>query len=163
MDPFSSPSSSPEPPLPPAPPLWSFLEYSAARLFVEALIGAGVGWLLAGNLPMVLGEGVASGAGGGAGTGAGWALAGAILAPLALMLTPTHGARLVRAFRYGLALAVMGTLVLSFTGPGRDRPLEELVLAAIFLGCVGAAGHGLFLMTVRDGGSGVAQASGNGG
>ncbi len=132
---------SPQPPLPPPPPLWSFLEHSSARILVEAGVGAGAGWLLAGNLPGFLVGDVARDA-------VAWALAGAVLAPLALLLTPSRGGRSARALRYGLALAVLGTLLLSFTGPGRDRPLDELLLAAVFLGCVGAAGHGLFLLTV---------------
>jgi hypothetical protein len=133
--------STPQTPLPPPPPLWSFLEYSFGRIALEAAIGASAGWFLARAL-------------GGEGNHAGilGAAAGAVLAPLALLLTPSRGGAGLRAFRYGLALAVLGTLLLSFTGPGRDRPLDELVLGSFFFFGLGAVGHGLVLLSVRDAG-----------
>jgi hypothetical protein len=80
------------------------------------------------------------------------ALAGAILAPLSLLLTPSRGSRGVRALRYGLALAVLGALLLSFTGPGRDRPLDELLMGSAFFFALGAVGHGLVILSVKDSG-----------
>jgi hypothetical protein len=105
-------------------------------------VGGAAGWLLAGalGLPDTSRPGVAA--------------AGALLAPLALLLTPVHGRLLVRAVRYGGALAVLGTLLVSFTGPGRERPVDELLGVGVLLLMVGAVGHGLFLAASRGQGGG---------
>jgi hypothetical protein len=112
------------------------MDRSLGRLIVEGLLGASAGLLL--SVPL-------------AGPGVRWsfALAGAVLAPLALLLTPIEGTLLRRALRYGLALAVLATLLVSFTGPGRERPVGELVgLGVLFFG-IGAVGHS-FLARARD-------------
>jgi hypothetical protein len=96
-------------------------------------VGAGAGWLLAGAL-----VGTEDGR-------AGVALAGAVLAPLALLLTPLQGSIMVRSLRYGGALAVLGMLAVSFTGPGRERPVGELLAIGLLLLGIGAVGHGLLL------------------
>ncbi len=124
--------------LPPPPPMSAFVERGAVRLMAEAAVGAGVGWLLAGSLGLAdVGRGTV-------------ALAGAGLAPLALLLTPLHGSIMVRALRYGGALAVLGMLLVSFTGPGRERPVEELLGIGVLLLGVGAVGHGILLMGGGD-------------
>jgi len=122
----------------------SFVERSPLRLLAEALVGGTAGWLLSG----ALGVPEAS--------RSGFAVAGAVLAPLALVLTPLHGATMVRALRYGGALAVLGMLALSFTGPGRERPVSELLGLGILLLGIGTVGHGLLLVT--SGGDGAHDA-----
>jgi hypothetical protein len=122
----------------------SFVERSPLRLLAEALVGGTAGWLLSG----ALGVPEAS--------RSGFAVAGAVLAPLALLLTPLHGATMVRALRYGGALAVLGMLALSFTGPGRERPVSELLGLGILLLGIGTVGHGLLIVT--SGGDGAHDA-----
>ena len=121
----------------PSPP--SFQEYferSAGRLLMEAALGGSAGALLA----MVLGqEGFRTGAS---------MVAGAMTAPLALMLTPLRGSPTYRGVRYGLALTVLLTLVVSLTGPGRERPVNELILFSFLFFALGALGHGAMAATV---------------
>jgi hypothetical protein len=101
-------------------------------------VGGAAGWFLA--------EALGVGA-----SGRGWvAVAGAVVAPLALLLTPLHGSLMVRALRYGGAVAVLGTLVVSFTGPGRERPVGELLALGVLLLGVGTVGHGLLLAAGGD-------------
>jgi hypothetical protein len=123
-----------DPELPPPPPLSSFVERTPLRLLAEAGVGAGAGFLVAGALGME-----------------GWrvAAAGGILAPLALLLTPVSGGLVARAVRYGLALAVLGMLLVSFTGPGDERPVDELLGIGFLLLVVGGLGHGVFLGAVE--------------
>lgn len=102
------------------------------------MVGGTAGWFLSGALGIDP-----------AGRG-GVAAAGAVLAPIALMLTPMRGGVGVLALRYGLSLAVLGMLLLSFTGPGRERPLEELLGVGLLLFLVGAAGHGILVATQRN-------------
>lgn len=120
--------------LPPPPPLSSFAEHAPARLVVEAAVGASAAWILSFAL------------GAPEGGRLGFLLAGAVVAPAALLLTPLHGPVMVRALRYGGALAVVGMLLVSFTGPGRERPIDELLVIGILLLGVGSVGHGLRLM-----------------
>ncbi len=55
------------------------------------------------------------------------ALVGAVALPVALLMTPVHGSRGVRAFRFGLSLAVLLTLTSSFVTPEELRTLEGFV------------------------------------
>ncbi|CAN5813717.1 hypothetical protein BH23GEM11_BH23GEM11_07850 [soil metagenome] len=120
----------------------SFVERSPLRLLAEAMVGGAAGWLLSGAL------GVPES------SRTGFAVAGAVVAPLALLLTPLHGSTVVRALRYGGALSVLGMLALSFTGPGRERPVSELLGLGILLLGIGTVGHGLHLVTSGgDGGN----------
>lgn len=106
------------------------MERSAGRLLVEALVGASAGLLV--GVPL-----------GGSEVRWAFAAAGAVLAPLALLLTPDRGTPLRRGLRYGGALAILVMLLVSFTGPGRDRPVGELLGLGALAFVVGAAGHGL--------------------
>lgn len=121
--------------LPPPPPIWSFLEHSAGRILVETVLGGLLGGLL---LPWLPGFG----AGGGFEVSTAGAVSGAVLAPMALLLTPKAGPRLRQALRYALALAVSGMLLASFLGPGRERPLTELLSLGGALFVMGAMLHG---------------------
>jgi len=76
------------------------------------------------------------------------ALLGGVAAPLALMLTPTTGGVMYRALRYGGALAVLLTLVVSFSGEGRDRPLSELLVWGTIFFILGTVAHGLMALTL---------------
>jgi len=125
-----------EPEVEAPPSIWTFLEYSPLRLGIEALLGAVAGGLLG----VFLGEGMNerilfSGAGG-------------VAAPLALMLTPVRGSPWMRGLRYGVALSAMVTLGVSLVGPGRERPVGELLGYGVFLFGVGMAGHSLMAATV---------------
>jgi len=135
------PNPDPGDELPPPPPLSSFIERSTPRLLAEALVGAAGGWLLAGAFGMPEARPAV-------------ALAGFAIAPLALLLTPLHGSTLTRAIRYGGALAVLGTLVVSFTGPGRERPVDELLGFGLLLLSIGTVGHALLLVTSGGDGGG---------
>ncbi len=116
-----------------APPgLGEFLERSPARLLVEAALGAAGGALLSTVLP------------GGEGRAALFALAGGMTAPLALLLTPVAGSGVRRALRYGAALAVLLTLILSFAASDGIL-LEELLGFALLMFVVGAVGHGVVI------------------
>jgi hypothetical protein len=121
----------------PTPSLLSFLEYSPLRLGGEALLGAVAGGLLAGAAE--------------AGAWVLFAVAGAVGAPLALMLTPVHGSPWMRGLRYGIALSALLTLGVSLAGPGRDRPVAELLVLGAFLLAVGTVGHGILAATVGRG------------
>jgi len=110
------------------------MERSFLSLGMEMAVGGAVGWIFGGS------EGLLPG------SRAQVALAGAFLAPLTLLLTPVGGALWVRALRYGLSLAVLGTLLVSFTGPGHERPLEEVFRTGILLLILGTAGHGIRLL-----------------
>ncbi|TVP46074.1 MAG: hypothetical protein EA350_07660 [Gemmatimonadales bacterium] len=118
----------------------SFVERSPLRLLAEAVVGGTAGWLLSN----ALGVPEAS--------RPGFAVAGAVLAPIALLLTPLTGSTMGRALRYGGAVAVLGMLALSFTGPGRERPVGELLALGILLLGIGTVGHGILL--VASGGDG---------
>lgn len=116
-----------------------YVERSAGRLLMEAALGGSAGALLA----VVLGQE-------GLRTGASMA-AGAMAAPMALMLTPLRGSPAYRGARYGLALTVLLTLGVSMTGPGRDRPVDELIHFAFLFFAIGALGHGAMAATVDRG------------
>ncbi len=122
-----------EPPDPPR--LRDFLERSWGRLFLEAALGGTAGAILAGALGQ---DELRSG----------FMVAGAVAAPLALMLTPLHGTPAYRGIRYGLALSVLLTLLVSMTGPGRERPVEELVLFGLLFLALGTVGHGVMAATL---------------
>lgn len=120
----------------PATPIRELMEWSPARLFLEVLMGAGGGALLALALP---------------GEEAGLALfagMGAVAAPTALLLTPRKGGPAYRAFRYGLALSVVVTLVASFLAGAETLSLEELLAFGMILFAVGWLGHGALAVTV---------------
>ena len=78
------------------------------------------------------------------------ALAGAASLPAALLMTPVEGSRGRRAFRFGLSLAVILTLVSSFVTPEERRTLEGFILefsqfflgGALFFALVTPAGRG---------------------
>lgn len=131
----SGPELQPEDP----PSMWSFMERSVGRLLTEAVLGATAGGVIAVALevPELRTAFLAT---------------GAVAAPLALMLTPVHGAVWYRAFRYGVAVAVILTLIVSFTGMGLERPAGELVVyGALFL-VLGTLAHTLMALTLdRDG------------
>jgi hypothetical protein len=113
-----------------APRLRDFMERSIWRLLLEGALGAGGGVVFASLLPA------------GQGRAALFAIVGAVAAPLALLLTPVGGGVVYRGVRYGAALAVLLTLVVSFVA-GEDILLEELLaLGAIFF-AVGGVGHGI--------------------
>lgn len=126
------------------PPLRAFMERSPGRLLVEAVLGGTGGALLS----VGLGHEELRGA---------FMVVGAIAAPLALMLTPVRGPIAYRAVRYGLALFVLLTLTVSMTGPGRERPIDELVLLGLLFFAVGALGHGAMAATVDRSPGGKAE------
>jgi hypothetical protein len=112
-------------------PMREFLERTPARLLAEAAVGAAGGGALSLAFPMApLGPG-------------GFALAGALAAPLALLLTPVSGSLTYRAFRYGLGLALPVTLAVSFIAGADGFLVEELLILGVLLFCIGAVGHGL--------------------
>ncbi|TVR52663.1 MAG: hypothetical protein EA421_13175 [Gemmatimonadales bacterium] len=117
------------------PKLREFVERSAGRLLMEAILGGSAGAILA----VALGQEELRGA---------FMVAGGLAAPLALMLTPVRGAPAYRGVRYGLALSVLLTLAVSLTGPGRERPVDELILFAFLFFALGAVGHGVMAATV---------------
>jgi hypothetical protein len=130
MDPAERETPGPDPPR-----LREFMERSAGRLLVEAVLGGSAGALLA----VALGQEGLRGA---------FMMVGALAAPLALMLTPIRGAPTYRGVRYGLALSVLLTLAVSLTGPGRERPVDELILFALLFFALGALGHGVMAATL---------------
>jgi hypothetical protein len=117
--------------LPPPPPLQEFMERSVARLGVEAALGAAGGYVLATVLPQ------------GEGRVLQFALVGGLAAPLALLLTPLTGSVRYRGARYGLALSVVVTLVVSFATGRHSLPVEELLAFGILIFGIGAVGHGV--------------------
>jgi hypothetical protein len=122
-------------PDPDPPRLREFMERSAGRLLMEAILGGSAGALLA----VALGQEPLRGT---------FMMAGALAAPMALMLTPVRGAPAYRGIRYGLALSVLLTLAVSLTGPGRERPVDELILFAFLFFALGSLGHGVMAATV---------------
>jgi hypothetical protein len=121
--------------VPPSPRLRDFMERSVGRLLLEAVLGGTAGAILS----AALGQDELRG---------GFMAAGALAAPLALMLTPVRGSPAYRGVRYGLALSVLLTLLISMTGPGRARPVEELVLFGFLFFALGTLGHGVMAATV---------------
>lgn len=131
MDDPSKPELQPADP----PSMWSFMERSVGRLVTEAVLGATAGGVLA----VALEEPELRTA---------FLVTGALVAPVALMLTPVHGPVWYRAVRYGVAVAVLLTLVVSFTGVGLERPAGELVVyGALFL-VLGTLAHALMAVTL---------------
>lgn len=126
----------PDPPA--APSVWSFVERPWWRIALECVLGATAGALLAGPLDA---------------DSLRWALSlgGGVLAPTALMLTPVHGPLVYRALRYGVALAVLATLVVSFSGEGRDRPIDEVLAWGLAFLILGTLAHGLMIATLPAG------------
>jgi hypothetical protein len=124
--------------MPPPPSMWSFVERSRGRILLEVILGASAGFILAGAFEY---EALR------------WhfALAGGVAAPIALLLTPMRGGPWYRAVRYGGALAVLLTLVVSFAGQGRERPIDELLLWGVFFFFLGAMGHAAMVLTVDRG------------
>jgi hypothetical protein len=122
------------------PGLGEFLERSPARLLSEAALGGAAGVVLASVLP------------GGEGRELLFGVVGAVAATLSLMLTPVSGSASYRGLRYGLALAAVLTLFLSFA-VGADRlPVEELLAYALLFFGIGALGHG-FVAAALDRGA----------
>lgn len=125
--------------VPPAPPLRDFLERSPVRILFEVALGATAAYVLASFLPWGEGREILL------------ATMGGFSAPVALLLTPLSGSVAYRAFRYGMALAVIVTLLLSFALGGNGLPLVQLLSLGLLVFAVGAAGHGLVAVTVdRD-------------
>ncbi|TVP55997.1 MAG: hypothetical protein EA351_09285 [Gemmatimonadales bacterium] len=124
--------------LPPPPSIWSFAERGPGRMALEAALGGAAGYLLA--TPLGLEELRLS-----------LALLGAVAAPLSLTLTPLEGPPAYRAMRYGMALAVILTLVVSFAGQGRERPIGELLYWGAFFFIIGAIAHGALALTLDRG------------
>ncbi len=116
--------------------LGDLMEYSLPRLALEVTIGATagavLGYLLAPEAPR---------------TGL-FALAGAILAPIALLLTPTAGSVTYRAVRYGGALALLGTLAISFVAGIGGVDVAELVAVGVLLFAVGSIGHAVLIRSL---------------
>lgn len=138
---FPNPSSSEAVPGGPSgpddpPPLSEFVERTPSRLALEAVLGAGAGFLVG---PLLFPE---------AGGALPFAVAGAILAPMSLLLTPLAGGIMYRAFRYGIALAVLVTLAVSFMVGAEVLPVDELLVIALFVFAVGAVGHGIVAAVV---------------
>jgi hypothetical protein len=120
----------------PRPPLRELLEWPLPRILLEVLLGATGGALLAFALhgaeaAFVLFAGV-----------------GAVSAPISLLLTPRKGGIPYRAFRYGLALSVVVTLVASFVAGPEGFPLEELLAFGMILFLLGWVGHAALAGTV---------------
>lgn len=124
--------------LPPPPSIWSFAERGPMRVALEAFLGGVAGYLLA--VPLGLEEARLA-----------LAVLGAVAAPVSLLLTPLTGPPAYRALRYGMALAVLLTLVVSFAGQGRDRPIGELLFWGAFFFIVGAIAHGAMALTIDRG------------
>jgi hypothetical protein len=121
------------------PPLSAFLERSPGRLLLEAALGCAGGAALAATLPQAQGP---------AGV---YIAVGAVSAPLALLLTPLRGSVAYRGIRYGLALAVIVTLIFSFVAGSDGLTLEELLALLLLLFAVGTVGHGAVALTLdRD-------------
>jgi hypothetical protein len=122
----------------PAPPpsTLDFLEWPLPRIAMEVLLGAGGGFLLSQVLP------------GGEEVTALFVAVGAAAAPVALLLTPRRGSVGYRAIRYGLALAVVVTLVASFAAGPKALLLEELLGLGLLILAIGTAGHGALAMTL---------------
>lgn len=106
------------------------MERTPSRLALEAVVGAGGGMALSLALPD-WGMGPT-----------GFAVAGALAAPVALLLTPVHGSLVYRAIRYGMGLALPVILVTSFVVGAEGLLLEDLLVLGLFLFCIGAVGHG---------------------
>jgi hypothetical protein len=121
---------------PPPPSALDFLEWPLHRIALEVILGAGGGFLLSRVLP------------GGEEAAALFVAVGAAAAPVALLLTPRRGSPGYRAIRYGLALAVVVTLVASFVAGPEALLLEELLGLALLILAVGTAGHGALAATV---------------
>jgi len=114
----------------PRPPLRELMERTPSRLALEAVVGAGGGMALSLALPEW-------------GLGPfGFAVAGALAAPVALLLTPVHGSLSYRAIRYGFGLSLPVILVTSFVVGADGLLLEDLLVLGLFLFCIGAVGHG---------------------
>ncbi len=114
----------------PTPSISEFLERHPLRLLVEASLGAVTGAILGELLRPEQPSPVL------------FAAAGAVLAPLSLMLTPLEGGIPYRAVRYGAALAILGTLLASFAADAGGVRVDELIALGVVLFGVGALGHG---------------------
>lgn len=112
------------------------MERSVSRLAVEAALGALGGALLATVLP------------GGGGRLLEFSVVGAVAAPLALLLTPGSGSVKYRSVRYGLALSVILTLLVSFVYGRQGMLVEELLAFGVVIFAIGAAGHAVMAATV---------------
>lgn len=126
------------PPGEPPPSVWSFVERPLWRIALESVLGATAGALLAGPLDADAMR---------------WALAfgGGVLAPMALLLTPVHGSLIYRSLRYGIALAVLAALVVSFSGEGRDRPIDEVLAWGLAFMILGSLAHGCMVAALPAG------------
>jgi len=127
------------------PPMREFMERSLGRLAMEAVLGATGGMALSVALPQ------------GEGRQLTFALVGAVAAPLALMLTPAEGPVARRAFRYGLALSVLLSILISFVVGADHLLLEELIAFGLLIFAIGFVGHGAVAMTLDRGAEGEAS------
>lgn len=120
----------------PRPPIRDLLEWPLPRILIEAVLGSAGGALLAFALP---------------GAGASYLLfagVGAVAAPVSLLLTPRTGGIPYRAFRYGLAISVVVSLVASFVAGPETFLLEELLAFGMILFVLGWGGHAVLASTV---------------
>lgn len=131
MDDPSTPEIEPEDP----PSMWSFMERTPGRLAVEALLGAAAGSLVA--VGMQAPELRTT-----------FSIVGALTAPVALMLTPVRGPVWYRSVRYGVSVAVLLTLVVSFTGIGLERPVGELIVYGALFMILGSIAHVAMALTL---------------
>ncbi len=115
--------------------LSEFVERSLPRIFLEGVLGA-----IGGGALSVFATGSA---------GATWITVGALAAPIALLLTPVRGGIAYRALRYGVALAVLVMLIVSFTLGREGVLLEELLTLGASLLVVGAGVHAALLLLVE--------------
>jgi hypothetical protein len=120
----------------PRPPLRELVEWSFPRILLEVILGATGGALL----PFAIHSAQAS--------FLLFAGVGALSAPLSLLLTPRKGGIPYRAFRYGLALSVVVTLVASFVAGPEAFPLEELLAFGMILFILGWLAHAALAGTV---------------
>lgn len=124
---------------PAPPPLGAYLERRPLRLFVEGVVGAAGGGILAHALPDQ------------ADRLALFVTVGALAAPIALLLTPVRGSLRYRAVRYGLSLAVLVTLVASFVAGADGLLVDELLGLGVFVFAVGTLGHAVLSIALGGG------------
>jgi hypothetical protein len=120
----------------PRPPIRELLEWPLPRILLEAVLGSAGGALFSFALP---------------GAGASYLLfagVGGVAAPVSLLLTPRTGGIPYRAFRYGLAISVVVTLVASFMAGPEAFLLEELLAFGITLFVLGWGAHAVLAGTV---------------
>lgn len=120
----------------------SALEHSPGRILLEVLVGGFGGALVARVLPEV-GVGMRF-----------FVLLGAFAAPVALLLTPTQRSLAYRAVRYGVVLAVVVSLIVSFAFGADGISGAGLFSVAVLVFAIGVVGHALMLAATPRGGPG---------